>query len=193
MKLSLCITTVSLCFGLFHAQLVSDSTIQQCIAKPGYFFCAPETGSGSCCHASAVDEKCLESGDPTSGTQCTRTVPAGTLNATETAVMMTYEMGMQGQRAAACGVEDLLITVGVEPSKLQASDAGKLPGRTVAQPYEACYWIIKSEDFAFVVDQSRLNLTVNNVTNARLCAFEGSDRANSTNLKESGDNLQAGD
>ena len=44
-----------------------------------------------------------------------------------------------------------------------------------------------------MVDQSRLNLTVNNVTNARLYAFGGSDRANSTNLKESGDSLVAGD
>ena len=38
-----------------------------------------------------------------------------------------------------------------------------------------------------------MSLTVNSITNARLYAFYGSSRGNSTNIKESGDNLQADD
>ena len=55
---------------------------------------------------SAVDEQCLDSDDPITGTQCTETVPVGTMDATETAMFMTYDTGIQDLREA-CGITDI--------------------------------------------------------------------------------------
>ena len=55
---------------------------------------------------SAVDEQCLDSDDLITGTQCTETVPVGTMDATKTAMFMTYDTGIQALREA-CGITDI--------------------------------------------------------------------------------------
>ena len=100
---------------LSFSQDVSNSTVADCIAKPGYFFCStaddlstkvdvenPDSAYGYCCHASTVDARCTDSGSPLQGIQCSKTVPDTELTAADIGMFMTYEIGMRNERASAC-------------------------------------------------------------------------------------------
>ena len=93
---------------LLDIGVIREATVEDCLYNsPGFFFCTPaddkvstdaSTGEslGTCCPPDSVDNRCIDSGNPLEGIQCSMVIPVATeLTAADIGLFMTYEVGMR--------------------------------------------------------------------------------------------------
>ena len=99
-------------FSLVRAQLLAtgdlrEATVDDCLYNsPGFFFCTPaDDGAstaatnataatlGTCCPPDSVDNRCIDSGNPLEGIQCSMIIPAtANLTAADIGLFKTFEV-----------------------------------------------------------------------------------------------------
>ena len=97
--------------SLVRAQLLvtgepREATVDDCLYNsPGFFFCTPaDDGAsagtnataaalGTCCPPDSVDNRCIDSGNPLEGIQCSGIIPAtANLTAADIGLFKTFEV-----------------------------------------------------------------------------------------------------
>lgn len=184
-----------------------EATVEDCLYNsPGFFFCTPaddgstaeatnSTGAalGTCCPPGSVDNRCIDSGNPLEGIQCSMIIPAASnLTGADIGLFKTYEVDVQDGRATLCS-PDYFITPTAEVQSLSLErDELVTDGNTTVALNTACYWVIQPEKYTWKPEYSTLHLTVTNLTSANLFVYTGTDRRNATTLVENGENLSLG-
>ena len=111
------ITHLSWCQLFSQENIISSMTIEECMTKPGFTFCTPaddisnrnntdkpNEAYGNCCPPDSGDNRCIDSGNPLAGVQCSYPIPdPSNLTDADIGMFMTYELGMLRERARACG------------------------------------------------------------------------------------------
>ena len=109
---------LAITYNIARAQLLTpgelrEATVEDCMYNsPGFFFCTKGNsdsildstnttteGVGNCCPPDSEDNRCIDSGNPLEGIQCSMIIPAtSNLTAADIGMFMTYEIDLQSER-----------------------------------------------------------------------------------------------